>query len=51
MQGLVEEIQTAIKAKDPRAINQLRGGYKPRTKFIKDGRGDLLTQPEAIVGR
>jgi hypothetical protein len=34
-----------------RGINEFKKGYQPRTKLVKDDRGDLLVDPHKILNR
>jgi hypothetical protein len=34
-----------------RGINEFKKGYQPRTKLVRDEKGDLLADPHKIVSR
>jgi hypothetical protein len=34
-----------------RSINEFKKGYQPRTKIVKDGKGDLVTDYHSVLDR
>lgn len=49
----VSQIEEASQNRNPktmyRNIRQIKGGYRPRSNFVKNKAGDLLTSPQEIV--
>jgi site-specific DNA-adenine methylase len=51
----IKELESNSKNKNIRGlyrgINEFKKGYQPRSKLVKDKRGDLLVDPHKILNR
>ena len=55
MRAKIEELETNSKINNIRdlyrGINDMKKGYQPRTKTVKDEKGDLVADSHSIIGR
>jgi hypothetical protein len=55
LKGKITDIELNSKNKNIRdlyrGITEFKKGYQPRTNLVKDGRGDLLADPQKILTR
>ena len=55
MRAKIEELETNSKINNIRdlyrGINDMIKGYQPRTKIVKDERGDLVADPHIIMAK
>jgi hypothetical protein len=53
LKSKIEELETNSKIKNIRdfyrGINDVKKGYQPRTRIVKDEKGDLVADPHSIM--